>query len=1021
MGRLRNKKRVQSERLGVVWDEDIEEDGGGDNNEVTHESTNDNTKEQEDGKEADDDDESKSAAEKSDSSVTAPISKRRDSDRTPRRENNRKKKSSLKAEDSNTGKVAEDEKDDDEEAGEAREECNTPGEDTVKKTKVKHTNVDKDEDARSCKEEDTDDGKIKESLNENEKEGDGKKRPVGRKTLALYKLADSLSPAMKIETGDNVVREKRPRRQPTLFNPQNCPDSEWQSDEKLILRASLLSSEDDKSGTDDIKKKSKDHGKKKKSSDNENISSKTTEIKTNERKDDNVKSDAPTEDQSPVKKNSGFLWCNFCKDDPSIPICCFCACRVCYGKHEKDKLLLCDRCDEEYHTFCLDPPLTAVPTATKWFCPTCEPLIKEELAAAKARAQSGTVTRKANVKFSAVHLMKPVPKKRSKSPGGNSTGESTATSPKISTGRPRGRPPKNKSPVVEVAVIAAPPTPALPRKRGRPPKTPPSEVAFLPEQTTTPIKSPVPRKRGRPANNPALASPQPSKKQRISQSPKHQPETKKGNLKSPPPSSSSEKRKGGPGQAGKGDNKRAKIKADGSKRGKSDPSFDVESILLPEIDVAADVKGEDGRHGKILMTSSQDEAIHEIKLSRSGRMLKRSSFHDEIEEGEQHLRSVKYAEAQRRGMEVGFVHQDEDAWEEEHDFDDEEQQEDAFEHVEEHDDDEDELKRAYEAEGNYEDVAGDEETDEQEDEPDDEMLDEMLDQQSNDPSESVVVIDEAENETVSEPAAPILTITGIATLPNDEASILPSVPEDPSNSTPLDQRKPAAGTSPSESLRASSSGAAQAVSEPPAISAGPTVESNHGLPTAEKPNSPAQAPKVPTPTAALSSDVNLTKPTGGQPKKVTAAASAATTADSVSELADTGDQDGNSGSPLIKIPRRKPGARECMQISRRFGVRVIPQKYMDTLMDYCTRGKVEHLIRMRERLDEHSRYLEAQLAGLEALVQEKGEIDVVVPPLPERPETTAGANSTGSQGGGNSHKKSGSTADASSQASQDGK
>ena len=34
----------------------------------------------------------------------------------------------------------------------------------------------------------------------------------------------------------------------------------------------------------------------------------------------------------------------------------------------------------------------------------------------------------------------------------------------------------------------------------------------------------------------------------------------------------------------------------------------------------------------------------------------------------------------------------------------------------------------------------------------------------------------------------------------------------------------------------------------------------------------------------------------------------------------------------VKVPRRKPGARECMQISRRFGVQAIPQKYMDTLL-----------------------------------------------------------------------------------------
>lgn len=42
---------------------------------------------------------------------------------------------------------------------------------------------------------------------------------------------------------------------------------------------------------------------------------------------------------------------------------------------------------------------------------------------------------------------------------------------------------------------------------------------------------------------------------------------------------------------------------------------------------------------------------------------------------------------------------------------------------------------------------------------------------------------------------------------------------------------------------------------------------------------------------------------------------------------------------------------------------------------------MEHLIRMRERLDDHSRFLESQLAGLEALVKEKGELDITVPPV----------------------------------------
>lgn len=72
--------------------------------------------------------------------------------------------------------------------------------------------------------------------------------------------------------------------------------------------------------------------------------------------------------------------------------------------------------------------------------------------------------------------------------------------------------------------------------------------------------------------------------------------------------------------------------------------------------------------------------------------------------------------------------------------------------------------------------------------------------------------------------------------------------------------------------------------------------------------------------------------------------------------------------------RRKPGARECMQMSRKFGASIIEDKYFETLMDYSKRGKVDHLVRMRERLDDHSRFLEAQLAGLEAAVQDNGKI-----------------------------------------------
>ena len=45
-------------------------------------------------------------------------------------------------------------------------------------------------------------------------------------------------------------------------------------------------------------------------------------------------------------------------------------CQVCHSLDHEDKVLLCDGCNLEYHTFCLDPPLTTVPEGD-WFCPRC--------------------------------------------------------------------------------------------------------------------------------------------------------------------------------------------------------------------------------------------------------------------------------------------------------------------------------------------------------------------------------------------------------------------------------------------------------------------------------------------------------------------------------------------------------------------------------------------------------------------------------------------------------------------------
>ena len=46
------------------------------------------------------------------------------------------------------------------------------------------------------------------------------------------------------------------------------------------------------------------------------------------------------------------------------------ACMVCGTEEDEDVLLVCEECEDMYHTFCLDPPLKHVPE-DDWFCATC--------------------------------------------------------------------------------------------------------------------------------------------------------------------------------------------------------------------------------------------------------------------------------------------------------------------------------------------------------------------------------------------------------------------------------------------------------------------------------------------------------------------------------------------------------------------------------------------------------------------------------------------------------------------------
>ena len=49
------------------------------------------------------------------------------------------------------------------------------------------------------------------------------------------------------------------------------------------------------------------------------------------------------------------------------------ACQICNSGGDESKVLLCDQCDEGFHTYCLNPPLTEVPKGDEtWLCPRCK-------------------------------------------------------------------------------------------------------------------------------------------------------------------------------------------------------------------------------------------------------------------------------------------------------------------------------------------------------------------------------------------------------------------------------------------------------------------------------------------------------------------------------------------------------------------------------------------------------------------------------------------------------------------------
>ncbi|KAK9741343.1 hypothetical protein RND81_03G098900 [Saponaria officinalis] len=84
---------------------------------------------------------------------------------------------------------------------------------------------------------------------------------------------------------------------------------------------------------------------------------------------DKLKEYSKMEQLSPEAKKEIFDILASTKDIPKAPwdegVC-----KVCGVDKDDDSVLLCDTCDAEYHTYCLNPPLARIPDGN-WYCPTC--------------------------------------------------------------------------------------------------------------------------------------------------------------------------------------------------------------------------------------------------------------------------------------------------------------------------------------------------------------------------------------------------------------------------------------------------------------------------------------------------------------------------------------------------------------------------------------------------------------------------------------------------------------------------
>ena len=762
-----------------------------------------------------------------------------------------------------------------------------------------------------------------------------------RKNLALFKIADSYTPN---STESLMVRGSRHRKQPAMYQPQLCADSRWQSDEISgeNQNGDIVDSENDDSedseddsndDDEDDDDDSYDNGNDDDEYDDNSLNIDPGSDSKNEQKIENAvenkevdtrripedhkiyenNSEGNTSHQREIQnernsmvctmtesineKRAGKIWCIFCHDDPQIEICVFCGCRRCFGKHDKTSLLLCDNCDDEYHTFCLG--LSTVPLEQRWFCPNCEkkkgPDNPLELTR-KSRAVNSTYAT-CNMSDSSATNSTPIRRSKAtfvsimtKSDHENNIshkkkGAAAAPTKKykvVAEGkRARGRPPKNKNE-----------TDSISRKRGR--------AVDKSKNKTNKIKAG--RKRGRPPKS----SQPPAAKRKRGRPPK---------VKSDDPAPSM-----------------ITLKKEEFMT-KEKPKIITTAVINNKKDIIVSIESAFSKQREI------------VKVSRiSGRTVKRASFYDEIEEGEQHLSSKFFSRAildsqiSRKKVSESDPRRKQRI--------NKKKEEDAYVQI-------------------------------------------VTAPSCSEPQSTISRVEPAtrdiKKETMNPPPIAPVRMKPVVQRP-DTATWSPILHSDPSKPevekgrSMVEADKPVLTTHKDQKVDRFDVAVPFSNNPEPA----PTTQSSSLLQPVNQSVTVQKAAKTVDfqnaqrgPSNLVGNESHRTASTVSDypstPLLDTIALQAAVKARPVPN-------DGKMEKEgfQFKNPRRKPGARECMQIVKRFGVDLIPENHMNVLLDYSRRGKVEHLIRMRERLDCHSRFLESQLAGLEILVKGAGESNSTV-------------------------------------------